>query len=552
MMGKKIAVADSETDPFKEGRTNIRPFLWGYYDGETYEEFSETIDFIQFIYDKEIILYAHNGGKFDWLFIIEYIDPFTDITIINGRISKFKIGKCEFRDSYNILPTPLSAYQKTKIDYNIFEKSEREKPENKKAIANYLYDDCIDLFNYVSAFVDRFGNRLTLAGAAMKQWEQISGRPPPEDVGGVIYDAFSPFYYGGRCQSFVFGNIEKDFSMIDINSAYPYAMLSEHPISLEYIEISFDDWERLTPEKQSSCFLDIDAKSSGALPFRSKNGLFFPDDVETRNYTVTGWEVLAGLDTNTLKVYSYNRIYLFLETISFKPYVDKFYEEKAAAKAVGDVIAYLLAKLFLNTLYGKYGSDPRNYKNYQTVPPNTVGKNGTIDGENKWGNDCTWHYSGDFGSSVLVSADLDEDEQKFYNVATAASITGFVRAYLWRAICLSENPMYCDTDSIAAESFKGILNGYGTELGQWENEGDFIGGSFCGKKLYAMKYKDKEGHKIASKGVKLNAEELYRVASGEEITYNPLSPTFSIHKEPTITARRVNLSKKMLATSAPG
>ena len=88
---KPIAVVDAETDPFKKGRIPA-PFLWGFYDGSTYEKFTSTDELIIYLYDKPIIVYAHNGGKFDWHFVLDYIDPYTKVQIINGRIAKFRTG----------------------------------------------------------------------------------------------------------------------------------------------------------------------------------------------------------------------------------------------------------------------------------------------------------------------------------------------------------------------------------------------------------------------------------------------------------------------------
>ena len=164
---KKIIIADCETDPFLHGRVPV-PFLWGVYDGVNYEQFEKTEDFIRYITDIDCICYAHNGGKFDWHFITEFIDYGTELLIINGRLSRFTIGECQFRDSYNILPVPLAQMQKTKIDYAIFEKAERVKPYNKKLIEDYLYDDCRFLFDYVMAFIDRYGLHLTQATASLK------------------------------------------------------------------------------------------------------------------------------------------------------------------------------------------------------------------------------------------------------------------------------------------------------------------------------------------------------------------------------------------------
>ena len=54
------------------------------------------------------------------------------------------------------------------------------------------------------------------------------------------------------------------------------------------------------------------------------------------------------------------------------------------------------------------------------------------------------HAETETGQTVY---ERDDPKDSFYNVATAASITGFVRAFMWRAICDSEEPLYCDTDS---------------------------------------------------------------------------------------------------------
>jgi len=66
--GKQVWACDCETDPFDHG-AEIRPFIWGLYDGKEFWTFNSTISFVQFVRSKRIILYAHNGGKFDFMFL---------------------------------------------------------------------------------------------------------------------------------------------------------------------------------------------------------------------------------------------------------------------------------------------------------------------------------------------------------------------------------------------------------------------------------------------------------------------------------------------------
>ena len=128
----------------------------------------------------------------------------------------------------------------------------------------------------------------------------------------------------------------------------------------------------------------------------------------------------------------------------------------------------------------------------------------------------------------------------FFNVATAASITSAARANLLRGIQAASRPVYCDTDSVICEalnpsSYNGIvLDPH--ELGAWdiEAEGDTL--AIAGKKLYAL-FNQGEPIKKASKGVKLTAEQIKRVAMGETISYSHPVPKFRFGKEPLFTER---------------
>jgi hypothetical protein len=88
-MGKrKLLVIDFETDPFLHDRLPI-PFAWGAYDGDNYwhdwiPRAWETprlcartlVDFLKAQAAEGIsyIIYAHNGGKFDFLFFLDELD----------------------------------------------------------------------------------------------------------------------------------------------------------------------------------------------------------------------------------------------------------------------------------------------------------------------------------------------------------------------------------------------------------------------------------------------------------------------------------------------
>ena len=247
-----FAVIDSETDPFIFGRIP-KPFIWGYYDGSIFKSFSDTKKLVEFISEQKITIYAHNGGKFDYMFLLDYINAYERPTIINGRLSKMRIGKCTLVDSYNILPIALANYQKDEIDYALFEESVRDNHMNE--ITDYLRSDCIYLYDIVCTYRDEYGADLTQAGGAIKTFQKMRNEKVPRHQDKSIFELFKPFYYGGRVQCFARGIIERPFSVYDINSAYPFAMTYRHPYGLGYIygdrEIPFSYDKRV--------FLNLDA-----------------------------------------------------------------------------------------------------------------------------------------------------------------------------------------------------------------------------------------------------------------------------------------------------
>ena len=532
---RKIAVIDSETDPFRKGRIP-RPFIWGYFDGIEFKTFASAAELVAFISPMDCIIYAHNGGKFDYHFLLEYLEPFDDIKIINGRIAVMRIGRAELRDSFNIVPVALSAYKKDEIDYAIMEADKRDLPSNADIIRSYLRSDCVYLYELVSKFIDAFGLRLTLAGASMAEWKRISDRPVPQ-TDADFYAEISPYYFGGRVECFQSGIIETDFKVLDINSAYPYAMTFSHPYSVER--------ETASGYMKDADFVKVLCNSCGAFPYRGgmipdtedyeeTEGLEFPNDGVWREFTVTGHEYRMAKDFGLLYKSKVIESIRFAEHISFVEYVEHFYEMRNRAKAEKDEANSLFAKLFMNSLYGKFAANPERYSNYCVVPKENAAD---IDGSG-------WNFAGELGPWVLAESELLEEEKRYYNVATGASITGFVRAMLFNAIHTSKGVLYCDTDSIAVERVGASIT-LGSKLGQWKDEGDFDKAGIGGKKLYIFQGKrlpatGERKNKTASKGVRLTDKELWEVAAGKVVQYEPEAPTFAIRKAPVFQKRNVS------------
>ena len=507
---KNIAVIDSETDPFEYG-VFVKPFIWGFFDETGFTHFDSTEKLLWFLKDKEYIVYCHNGGKFDFHFMLEYINKYQEVTVIHGRLAKFTIGLCEFRDSYCILPTPLKEFKKDDFDYSILKENERRKPENRKKILKYLENDCKYLYEYVTGFIEKYGINLTLAGSAFNQWKVLQNINSVPRTTSQFYNRIKPYYFGGRCECFYKGLINKKFIMIDINSAYPYAMLFEHPYTIDgeyYLS------ENLPTKNIEQTFICLVCKSTGAFPFRETDkSTAFPNDGKERTFYITGWEFITAKELGLLKRYKIKSVIRFYDTINFKKYVNHFYKLKQNTPK--DQKEYIYYKLFLNSLYGKFGANPENYKTYEFIDSDVLPEM-LKDG---------YTESGIFENTACVSKPLEENKQFYRSIPVSASITGFVRAYLLRALHTVKNPMYCDTDSIVCTD-KGKLS-INKELGGWSLDGSFLSGGIAGKKLYAFRKENGE-YKTASKGVKATAQEILRIVKGEIITFKKESPVFSL------------------------
>lgn len=513
---KTVYAIDCETDPFLYGRTP-EPFSWGIWGPDDYADFwgdNATEQFIECVQDIDnAIFYAHNGGKFDFFFLLPYLDP--DIFIINGRIAKATMnnGAIELRDSWLILPLPLKAHGKLDIEY---EKLEREVRHLHKAeILKYQREDCRSLYEWVTNFREQFGGGLTLAGSAFKQLKKKTDYPV-ENTNDFFDSLFRTFYFGGRVQCFEAGAFEMPLKYYDINSAYPFAMLSKHWQGGSYRQVL-----NLPSGENGSWFAHISAKSKGALPFKGSDGkLYFPDDNDARDYYASGWEINAGIDTGTLEVLKIHACYVPTFRADFSEYVNKFFKMKLDAEKAGDKVTRQFAKLLLNSCYGKFGQDGRDFEKFLLCDFGDV-PDGYIDKE---GNSHAWNHYADTETLQSIFSRPDP-VNRFYNVATAASITGFVRAYLWRAICDSDRPLYCDTDSIICSDFSGPK---GDQLGQWSLEADVSAAYIAQRKMYALKLTDGKT-KIASKGVRLSFDQIkHGVLSGENIVTEKDAPAFSL------------------------
>jgi len=535
---KRFIVADIETDPFRDWSTEAeqfvpRPFCCGLYDGKKHSLFwgeDCAADLVSAIRKQRAdICYFHNGGNFDFHFLLPHLDaPRCGFLLIGSkRIVRIVLPgrrKIELRDSYALVPKPLKAWDKDAFDYSLMERGVRAR--HKEKILEYLRHDLESLYDMVSAARERNDrDPLTLASASFSKLRKSMEEKFP-CLSESTDNVYRKFYFAGRVTASTRGKAPGAWDCYDINSAFPHAMLSRHAWGGDFHVTT----KRPGPRRMCQSFVEITCHAKGCFPLRTPDGVSYP--TETGTYYVTGWEYVEAVRLRLVSRITREVWHVPTETRSYRKFVIPLYREKLRAEKVGDSASRLFSKLELNGAYGKTGQDPRKFRDVKCV------RIGDFPRLRSGKRDMSWELAHDDESSGLSfferpthSGAPGSKLMRFYNVAVAASITGLVRARLLRAM-VKNKAIYCDTDSIFVPAGCRAGLEIGSELGQWKHEFRFSRLWIAGKKLYAG-----QGHKpgdpaltwkIASKGVRLAPEQIAKVATGKTVVSRFAAPSFSL------------------------
>lgn len=632
-----FASGDFETDPFGvdpetgRGRTpgdGMEVFAACYYETgkppRVWWGKNAARDFVRHAMKRKKICYLHNGGKFDDHFMFECIlDVLAeeygmheqDLHCIGKRIVSIPTPSADFRDSYALIPKPLAAIgAKKEIDIHKLERKCRE--QHRTEIIEYMVTDTVELHKAVADFIRINGMAMTLATIAFKEMQTKFGVEPMK-TDERFDDLFRPAFFAGRVQFFFLGKHgeldgKKRWEINDINSAFPWSMTGNH-----WFSGSFSMLEKPHPKFRDQCFYDVTCDSKGCLPHRERDGSVSFPEVKGGRFFVVGWELFEGKRLGLVTKIKFHAIFLPSAVRDFKDFVLHNYDLKKNAK---DKAERDSAKLKLNSAYGKYALNPRGFLDvrltryghkptpktvkiseskakelrlYATVQKVKVGtEKKTVWQASKRKPDeneqqfikqdadffrlVYWeHIYDDINRGISFWSSPSDRPMSFYNVATAASITSRVRAFLMRSIAAVSRPLYCDTDSVISADASTLKRS--EELGEWKKEMEcdcvWIGGkklylahaihdkgttvkpdkyyievSFPGyRRFFATKKDFGDTWKMASKGVRLSVEQLIAVCEGEPQTYEFKAPNLSPFSPPTFikrTVRRADQQKK--------
>lgn len=500
---QKIAVFDFETEDWKKA------FACGLMNSEGYKLFergpNESPDelcdrFIHhlILFCKNTLVFSHYGGKYDILLLIKAMRKRTDVEtkfIISGSsiiavililpngdtislYDSFRIFQCKLADIGKAI-----GIEKLEIEYTNIKNEKWQE---------YLYTDCLILYEALSQLQNVLKEiksvmKATAASTAMDSYlRNYLPNTFRTELDGSEW--LRPFYCGGRVEVFFKGTVKKCY-VYDVNSMYPGVMKKyKFPVGLPtYHTENLEKW--LDECKHgNNCryvgFFRADIKipnhiSIPTLPFKSKGKLLFPigsfsgvwdaiELLELRDYCDS-----AGIDFNSIVKLHDARLFATLDL--FTGYVDTFYKLKRRGG-----IYKIAAKLFLNSLYGKFGEGriKKSYimnadldKIFQAMNfPETEGR-----------------YNLEIPELNIWSVETDR-VPKHASLPIAAHVTACARVelhkYMIEAEKLGAEIYYCDTDSLFLS--KPVFPMENEELGMLKFEGAWDEAIIFAPKMYAL------------------------------------------------------------------
>lgn len=509
-LNKPVYSLDFETVVNDE---QTRVWLWGSVElsSERFEYGSDLDSFINRFNKLSCKGYFHNL-KFDIQFIFywlfhngykhttqrfpregEFSTLISDMGVFySAKIHFFEGGTLELIDSLRLITMPVEAMpkafgldiEKLSIDYEAVQ--DMEHIPTKEEI-EYVHHDCLIVARALKAMNERGLTKMTAASNALNNYKtrlekKEFDRLYPQISIDVDRDCRRAYKGGWTYLNPIYKDKLVGVGQVyDVNSMYPWAM--------KYCALPWGDplYYEGEPGEDEVFPLFIHCMK---CKFKLKPGMY-PNIqlkgtmrfIDTEYLTETGDEEVILTLTNvdykllfdTYYVWDINHIcgYRFRQMKGmFAYYIDYWYEEKANCKHNGNMAMYYVAKLMLNSLYGKFGSNPNKRSKYPYLDKET--------------------------DTIKYEYGIYETGKTAY-VPVAAFITSYCRDKIIRtAIKCGDRFVYADTDSvhIIGEEIPDIdIDEY--RLGAFKQESVFKQAKFHRAKCYIEDIDGKLEKKIA-------------------------------------------------------
>ena len=460
-------------------------------------------------------IYFHNL-KFDGQFIIYWLfhngfrhvdrknrDSNTFTTTISDKglyysievifkLKSKKVHKVTFLDSLKLLPMSVDAIaksfklpiQKGSIDYDAHNHLPEGSPLTPEE-EEYIKHDVQIVAHAIEFFHSQGLNKMTIGSCAMAEYKKIiSDRrfkryfPVPryhEDVKQSYRGGFT--YLNPKFAGKIVGN----GIVLDVNSLYPSVMRGDNylPFGTPIFYKGKYEPDEIYPLYTQMIECQFDLKPGKIPTIQIKGSMFYSGN----EYLTTSGNkrVVLVLNSVDLELFFdhyivYNPVYVsgwkFKGTRGlFNDYIDKWSNNKIQAKLDGNHGLYLISKLFLNSLYGKFGTDTKIRSKIPYLDPET---------------------------DVVKYYDSDVEYKDGIYIAMASFITSYARQKtISSAQTIMDNYnsgkskiqfIYADTDSLHCVSpdfeLPEGLEIDDTKLGAWKWENKFTKAKFLRQKCY--------------------------------------------------------------------
>jgi hypothetical protein len=540
-----------------------RVYLVGWYDGRQYKYWeSEPLppeddkgamaQFLRWRFQRPTKRpqYGHNAGNFDAVFALAAIIakfPQLSVTIVPSQSSillmtvedKEKRKKWEFRDSARTLPDSLDNLAQCFLGERKIEVEDYATLHRDPRRYDYLRKDCTLLYDILSKYFhllyDRLGGQagISAASTALATYRtSYQSRSLPEISEHATVLARGA-YYGGRCEPFrrefrgqqstsrranssdknlpVLSQAEhrrklpqqsyvKILHCFDVNSMYPWAMRLPQPI--EELEIN-----GFHPELSGfvDCTVSVRKCHMPILPCRAEGKLLFPTG--TWRGTFSTAELRLAEKYVQIDSLIYHDAVYFRTADIFSDYVDTLYKFRKKTEPDWELSLDRMAKIALNSLYGKFGSNEVRETIHIRPTFNDMVDRQMQQMPSPLGVDCYIERTTKHASYMLPQI--------------SAWITALGRCKLAEGLLArGDSAYYCDTDSIYTD---GNLE-TGSALGEWKDEykeDPIVYAYFLSPKIYVLRHASgkttNKAKGFARFGQKLPEDAVAILASGESV-----------------------------------
>ena len=475
-------------------------------------------------------LYAHNGGNFDAVFALAGIIknwPGFKVEIIPSQSSilsmKVSEGKktWKFLDSARSLPDSLENLGQCFVGSGKVKDVDYEKLHLDPRRYEYLKTDCVLLYDvltrYFALLHDEIGGQagISAASTALATFRTSYQKEPLPDISDHAAALCRAGYYGGRCEplrkEFIAAPDTPVLRDYDVNSLYPSQMRKHQPVdelNLKGVHLDLTGFIDATV-KVKKCHIPV-------LPCRTDDRLLFPWGTWRGVFSTV--ELRLAEEAGQLASLEYHDAVYFRTRDIFSSYVDSLYKFRDKSDPTWSLATDRLAKILLNTLYGKFGSQP--IRETIHIRPDI--------------NDVIDKQMQQMPSSVGVDCYIERSERQaaYMLPQISAWVTALGRVTLCRALLrLEREAYYCDTDSVFTPSTLET----GTRLGEWKDEfpkNPISYAYFLSPKVYVLKHVDgkvtNKAKGFAKFGEKLPADAVALLSTGKSLEVSRFAKARSV------------------------